>query len=101
VVVRVCYNGVCWYVDPQTGGILECANACTVQDIIDWFNDLGYGIGDPWFPGWDIKNPNERPWNEPGPWWQNPDFCEEIERTTGHPCEEFIWNSAQFEIDYK
>lgn len=92
-IVRVCYNGACWYVDPQTGEILPCISSCTVRDIIEWFNDVGYEIGDPWFPGWYLKDPNERPWFEPNPWWHNPEYCDLIESHTGHSCDDFIWNA--------
>lgn len=91
-IVRVCYEGTCYYIDPQTGEILPCPTGCTVKDIIDWFNRIGYGIGDPWLPGWEIKDPNERPLFEPGPWWEDEELRRQIERETGHPWEDFVWN---------
>ncbi len=93
-IVRVCYNGTCYYIDPSSGLMMPvCDTPCTLQDVIDWLKEEGYIDGNPWFPGWDIKEPNERPWFEPGPWWTDPDACKKIEEETGHPCDDFIWQS--------
>jgi hypothetical protein len=89
--IRVCYGGLCYYIEPQTGAILVCHVDCSAAFVVGKL--LGHNIN--YAPGstsWEIGKPNCRPNSEPAPWHADPDRKQEIkDKLAPNEIEDYIW----------
>lgn len=70
-------NGVYFLVDPQTGQTLGPFSSWAEMVAAAWdFMKVWYGVDDPWLPS--AKKRTSRPWNEPSPWYDDPERLQEF-----------------------
>lgn len=89
----VSINGKYYVIDAQTGETRGPYDS--LQDAVNGAWDImkqRYNIDkdDLWFPWHRWFDPGDRPWNEPAPWYHNPDIYEDLKDNHDIDPDDFI-----------
>ncbi|MEM1186310.1 MAG: hypothetical protein AAGI53_15070 [Planctomycetota bacterium] len=98
VVTVICLDGKYYVTDAQTGSTRGPYDS--LEDAYDGAWDImeqDYDVDrdDQWFPDETLRDPEERPFGEPGPWHENPDVREPIEDAPNLDPDDYIPPSSQ------